>query len=541
MKSLKFAEKFGFRIFSTLFIVLALASFANAQNGLKEFFGLLEKGEKQKALQSITKSINEQPAANNLNYYLGYAHIQLGQLDKANEAFDKGIAKNEKEAIMYAGKGHVMLLKKNAAGAKVMFDKATALSKSKNAEVFRAIGRAYMSEPPALKEAITALEKAKELNVDNTQTYFLLGDAYLAQKNGGSAVTSYEWAAHYEPSNGKGFYKAGMVYLRSRDYKVAEDAFKKSIAGDPNYAPSYDELAELAYLNSDGPQAVTYYQKYLDLTGNRDEDRGRFAFYLLMTKDFARANAIFAELVKKSDVSLTTIRYYGAALFEEGKFADSRIVFEQYFAKADTSIIKPVDYKYIAQDLLELKEDSLAVEYLKKSLKKEPKQPELVKLLATTQYKRKKYAEAAIVYKQIMAGSKTINPNDLYSLGRAYYFAKQYLPADTAFTKLIEVQPAQMVGHLYKARVQSQFEETEKKPGLAKPFYDKVVELGLLTPDKYKVELVEAYKYLGAYYGITKDDMGSAKNYFNKILAIDPNDPTAKNFFIELKKAEQKK
>ncbi len=165
-----------------------------------------------------------------------------------------------------------------------------------------------------------------------------MGDAHLSQKNGGSAVSNYEWAAHYEPNNGKGHYKAGMVYLRTKDFKVAEDAFKKSIAADANFAPSYSELAELAYLSGDGPSAVKYSEKYMELTGSKDEDKARHAFYLLMTKDFTNANEIFEELTKKPNVSLTVLRYYAFSLFEEGKFQESVDVFDKYFAKADTSV-----------------------------------------------------------------------------------------------------------------------------------------------------------------------------------------------------------
>jgi len=531
-----------------VFLFAMLSGFtAQAQNGIKDAMKLIEIGQPDKAIESLNKSISDQPLSINLYYYLGYAQIQAGKVDDATKSVDAGLAKNEKEAILYAGKGHIQLLRKDAVGAKINFDKALSLSKNKNVEVMQAIARAYLSDPKTIKDGIAILEKAKILKADNTETYFLLGDAYLNQKNGGSAVSSYEWAAHYEPNNGKGSYKAGIVYLRTRDFKVAEDNFKKSIAADPNFAPSYDELAELAYAASDGPNAVKYFEKYLQLTGSQDKDKGRYAFYVLMTKDFAKANSIFKELVSKPDVSLTTRRYYAAALFEEGKFPEARVAFEQYFAKADTAIVKPVDYTYYGRTLFELKEDSLGVESIKKSLKKEPKQPELLRTLADKQYARKKYADAAVLYKQIIDNTiastvgKTAQPKDIYSLGRSYYFSKNFVAADTTFTKLAELQPTVVPVHLFLSRTKASIEEAEKKPGLAKPFYEKLIEVASQTPDKYKVELIEGYSYLASYFAITKDDMSSAKSYMNKILTIDPKNATAVNFFAEIKKSEQKK
>ncbi len=159
--SLEFPGKNWIGVFTAFLFVMVAGFAAQAQNGIKDAMKFIEGDQPDKAIESLNKSIGDQPLAINLYYYLGLAQIQAGKVDDAAKSFDNGLAKNEKEAILYAGKGHLQLLKKDVAGAKVNFDKALSLSKSKNVEVMQAIGRAYMSDPKTIKDAIAVLEKSK--------------------------------------------------------------------------------------------------------------------------------------------------------------------------------------------------------------------------------------------------------------------------------------------------------------------------------------------------------------------------------------------
>jgi len=50
-----------------------------------------------------------------------------------------------------------------------------------------------------------------------------------------------------------------------------------------------------------------------------------------------------------------------------------------------------------------------------------------------------------------------------------------------------------------------------------------------------KKDLIEAYSYLGYYYFL-KADRKQAKTFFDKVLALDPNDEKANTAIAELKK-----
>ena len=80
-----------------------------------------------------------------------------------------------------------------------------------------------------------------------------------------------------------------------------------------------------------------------------------------------------------------------------------------------------------------------------------------------------------------------------------------------------------------RARVNS-YMDPETKEGLAKPYYEKV--MGMIEPRAEKsasdnARLVECYRYLGYYY-LLKEDKATSTSYWNKILAIDPENEIAR-------------
>lgn len=63
---------------------------------------------------------------------------------------------------------------------------------------------------------------------------------------------------------------------------------------------------------------------------------------------------------------------------------------------------------------------------------------------------------------------------------------------------------------------------------MAKPFYEEVATLLESKNDPhYKAALIECYSYLGYYY-LVANKMPESKEYWSKILAIDPANATAK-------------
>lgn len=98
--------------------------------------------------------------------------------------------------------------------------------------------------------------------------------------------------------------------------------------------------------------------------------------------------------------------------------------------------------------------------------------------------------------------------------------------ADEIYGKIAaESESNKLYATMMRARINSQL-DPETTQGLAKPFYEEYAQLAQTEHADNPKLLIEPYLYLGYYY-IVKEDNATAKTYYEKVLAIDPQNPTA--------------
>ena len=541
------AGRTGLRYFKVALAVVfvALSSFSFGQSPeVRQAFRLIDIEQPSKGIAALEKL-----ATSSTNqYYLGLGYLRTGQKDKALAAFEKGISMSDKDGLNYAGKGHVKLLDKNTVEAKANFDKALAVSKQKDINVLRAVAAGYLADTKFVVDAINLLNKAKGMNGADPEVHMLLGDAYLMQNNGGESVNSYERAAVADPKNAKANYKVAKVYERSKNNEMVKEYLNKAVTIDAEFGPAWKELAEVYYVEKQADKAVEASDKYLAITENKDDGKYFRAFVLFMAKRFDEANAVFQGVI--NDPNAPAVAYKYAAYSQAEQYKDdttkqaarnTQKVFENYFSKVKPEEISALDYGYYGRTLLKLKSkqaDSLALNAFAQGLKLDSAQSEILQLKGDTELKLQRFADAVQTFKSLMAIRKQPLSQDLWSIGRAYYYNEQFQQADTAFTKLSEKQPNVIHGYLWAAKSRAQVDSTGEK-GLAIPMYEKVVEIASKSPDKYKKELIESYDYLGQYALHRKDNVMEAKGFYEKILQLDPTNARAKEFMNVLKQAAQ--
>jgi tetratricopeptide (TPR) repeat protein len=487
---------------------------------------LIETEQMKKALTDLEQAISANPTDAALHYYLGYAFLKANERSRALAAFEKGIQTNDKELLNYAGKGWVSLLEGKVDDARLQFEKA-GVAKSRNAEVLKAVAEAYLIDNKYSVDAMTVLNRAKSAASSDPEVQILFGDAYLLQNNGGLSVTSYERAATLRPTMAKPYYKIGLVYERSKNNELALENFTKATTIDPRYTLAYKELGEVYYLMNNAEKALKAYEMYLSLTEKPEAGQLQLAFILSLGKDYKRANEVFKKIADAPDVKVVTLRFYANSLYEAGDFTKSREVFEKYFSKAKPEDLVAKDFEDYGKALLKLKQDSLGVIALQKSLSINPEQQEILQLVGDTYFKNKKFPQAIEAYKKLMSKRKDPKSLDFFSIGRSYYYNNQFVEADSAFSKLISMQPEMTVGYIWEANTKAQM-DPESEQGLAKPYFEKVLEKGSTNPEKNKKDLINAYKYL-AYYSYLKKDYTTAKSNYEKWLTLAPGDKDAQD------------
>lgn len=522
-------------------LLMASADLTLAQSPeIRQAFRYYEIEQPSKMIPALEKATQANPED---LYYLGIGHILMGNLDKALAAFEKGISNDDKNPLPVAGKGQVFILQKKTNEGKALLAQAADMNRRKTAAQWEAVGRGYLADSKFLLDAISALQKAKDLDNGDREVHLLLGDAFLSQNQGGEAVSSYERAVSADPKWALPLYKIAKVFQRSKNKEVVMDYLNRAVTVDPQFAPAWKELAEAYYLDKEARKAVEALEKYLAITENPKDAKFQLAFFYFMAKDYEKANAIFKEVLNDKNASPTALKFYAFSLIEQGKLDEAQKILEQFFEKAKPEEIKASDYASYGKLLLKLKNDSLANEAFAKGIQLDTanEDMEIRELHAETYYKRKKYDEAAEAYSDLVKTKEEMeqrpSPYDLFYMGFSYYMDSQYPKADTAFTRLSEQQPNSTLGYLWAAKARVQIDSTGEQ-GLAVPMYEKYLEKALENPDnleKEKKNIIEAYDYLGTYALHHKNNVAEATSYFQKILKLDPTNERAKEFMNTVK------
>ena len=115
----------------------------------------------------------------------------------------------------------------------------------------------------------------------------------------------------------------------------------------------------------------------------------------------------------------------------------------------------------------------------------------------------------------------TSSADDNMRIGRAYYNGEDFRTADSAFATIIKRNPTYVPAYLWDARTYSKM-DPDTKLGMAKPKFEKVIEIGKSDSLKWESEMMEAFNYLG-YYHMMNENWSRSKEYYNRMVNLNPN------------------
>ncbi|MBN8823073.1 MULTISPECIES: tetratricopeptide repeat protein [unclassified Spirosoma] len=541
------------------------------QSALKD----IEADRYTKAEQTLTQLASSSPNAEN-QFYLGYYYLRSGQTDKAKAAFEKGAAADAKNQLNNIGLAGVALSKGDGPAAKTLIDNAVAATKSKDQNVLIRGGEMYtLFEDPKKNnpaEAIRLLTIAdeKDKKNENSEIEMLLGDAYFLKNDGGNAITKYENAMTITPNLAEANYKIGRLYLRGKNYTKAQEYFKLAIQNDPEFAPTYLAYADALANSRAYKSAAQNYELYVQKSGTTDpEQLLDIARYKFLAEDYQGAIAYLDQLKGKINNPIID-RMYGWAYTALGKNQEAIESLNRFINAAPQKVMAD-DYKFLGRAYNQTNTpqgDSLAIVNLEKAAPMDTTE-NLYREIAKTFYDNKKYDKAAAYYAKTIQTDKKPQNNDFLWLGLAsYQYAPRvgrdstaapmdtaqirqvkqmyYLKADSAFATMAQKIEADgkkyPLAYYYRAGANYYAYANDKLKGaeLATPLYEKFIEQAT-TPDPtdktdYKRYLITSYKSLAGFSLLKKDDQ-KAKEYFNKVLELDPNDESVKKALEEPKPA----
>ncbi|TAH26455.1 MAG: tetratricopeptide repeat protein [Cytophagales bacterium] len=507
------------KIIFSLLVIFSVSSLAISQNleqGIKHLD--LEQYERAKAIfKNLIKSESKKGKP---NFYMGEVYLATDQPDSAKYFFMEGIKSEETEALNYVGMGQ-LTFEKNPTEGKRNFDKALELCKSKDAKVLGYIAQYYTTgKNKDWNQANLLLEKAIKVDAKNPEPLLLLGDLYLEKGDAGAAVQKYDQAMKLKANLPEAYVRKGKIYVRAKNYTLGLSNYEDGLKIDPNYPPLYREMGELYNKFGKYAKAIESYKKYISMTDKSYDTDFRYGQFLYQAKDYKSAVEVLSALKDKEN-SFYLYRMLAYAYYETGDYDKGAEYISKFWNKVPEQKVIAKDYEYQGKLYSKKGQDSLGIQNLTKAIELDSSKKELYSDIANVYMSKKRYKDAAITYSKYCANGNC-KAQDYLNQGKAYYQDRQFGNADSSFKKLTEMSPTWANGYLWRAKV-NHIQDPEIKIGSALPHYEKFIELSKADQEKYKTDLLEAYKYIGAYQMQVKKNKVAADAAWLKVKELNPN------------------
>jgi len=523
------------------------------------------------AKKAFVSVISKEPKNGDAYFYMGQCYLYSYLVDSLSNSlsdvadsamfyYKKGTVSDPLNPLNYTGLGKIDLLKKNNSDAQAQYSKAISLlpsktnkdseiSKAKQALTYAKIAEAYSQvNPPLMKEAYANMQTAQSYAIQDPSLFIIYGDIFLEDGDATNAILNYKKAQELAPQSPLAKIKIGNIYVKGRNLKAAIPYFEEAQAINPNFAPVYREMGELYIKSGSYEKAKENFSKFLELSNKNIAARIKYIYALFLCKDYNNVITQIKEVFNSDTSSIILRRIEGYSHYETNNYNEAKNSLDKFFKAVNNEKIISSDYAYYGRIYSKLGNDSIAVNYLNKAIGKDSSNFDLLTETANLLIKLKRYNDAVVLYQKKVDAAKATSI-DYYFFSKTYYTmyqdvtkitdyskvdslvkkANKYLTlADTLCGTFLAEQPSSMQGLQRRSQIKAAL-DPDFKIGLAKPFYEKVIQKAQTDSVKYNKELIEAYDYMGWYNYTTTQNYTLSKMFYNRILAIDPKNQKAKN------------
>jgi tetratricopeptide (TPR) repeat protein len=425
--------------------------------------------------------------------------------------------------------------------------------------------------------ALPLIREAIKIDNKNRDVYLVAGDIYILVNDGSKAISSYNQAQFADPQSPTANMKIGNIYVKGRAFQAAIPYFEQAIELNANYAPAYRELGQVYLLYQRFDQSKQYFEKYLELTAGNIPAKIRYVNALFYAKDYEGVIKNVEDIFKVDNSRTYMNRIAGYSAFEKTPPDYDKAVayMETLFKTVAAERIIPKDYYYMARILLKKNQnyskqledltgqkaqlekekskfasasaadktklkpalDALTVkvadlektlaqadveidrafrEYAKR-LSFNPDDKNLLNEIASNYYTFKRYEGAAKTWGKLIDPAKD-DLEQYMRIGRAYYSGEKFKSADSVFSSVAAKSPKYVPAYLFSARTYSKM-DPDTKLGLAKPKFEKLLEVAGTDSTKYNSEIMEGLGYL-SFYHMVNDNFSRSKDYFNRMINL---------------------
>lgn len=463
-----------------------------------------------------------------------YSDSKNNIIKKAKSYFVAGLETDTLNPLNYVGLGILELYTTNdTVSADYYFSKAYKLIPTKKKKIndlhlktlLKLETAELYSNSPRFYKSDFYYKRLIELRPKLPELYIGYGDVLMVQSNASEAIAQYKKALFLENTALTNVLVAKIYYL-ARNNDEAIKYYESALKSDSLFATAYKGMGNVYYKLNKHEQAKINYARFLELTGNNLPAKINYVKALYKAKDYDGTVSNTEDILKidSSKTYLYRLVAYSLADKPNPDMARAEEYIQNFFSKAKEDEIIVKDYNYYSKILLSLKRDSndirKGVEMLEKAyLTDTTDNDALVDLIKTSYHYRLYDVEIKYLSKKINDGDNTSGNYSL--LGKAFYYNKDFVRADSIFSKILTQDSLNVEAWQWKAYSLSSL-DPDLKEGLAKPTFEKLLSITQNDQKQYLKERYEAYSYLGSFYMFSTIDYNKAIEYVKTGLELDP-------------------
>ncbi len=533
-------------------LLLVSAIYAQSiQDGVKDLYA-----ERYKSAKAVfEKMLAANPNNIEASYWLGQTYIRMEDIAGAKKHFEKSLLASANAPLVIVGMGQVELLEKKISEARQRFETAITMAKGKKGDdpvILNAVGYAITSTYNTkdktggdMNYAVQKLEAAVQRDPKNAEIYLNLADAYRKSKpgeSGGLAYQNYQKAIDANPNFPVPYHRMAQLFNSQRNWELYEKFLNDAVAKDPRFAPAFYDLYYFKLGKLDFNAAEEYAKKYIAASDPDPQNDYLRCQTLWAKKDFDGAITCAKNLVTQVGTN-TKARVYkliADSYLQKKDTAAAKEFVDIYFTKAKPEELTAIDYqmKASAYSVIPGQEDVVYNSYME-GLKVDTVMENKVELLkrGAEFFKNKGQREKE---GDLLSALVQLKPkpsiNEMFDVGRAYYFGGAYIKSYDAFSKFAEKYPEEVFGWEWKLN-NAKIIDSTKQDSIALPAALKLLEFSEKDTAKFKKQYISAASFLALYYANKANDKVKAIEYLKKWQNMDPVNKEAiqKNIDILLK------
>ena len=428
------------------------------------------------------------------------------------------------------------LIKGNPEAAEDAFETLLKGDNKKNVALLVDIGEAYLKEGDT-ETAQEYADRAKKVDSKCADAYVLSGDVAIAQKDVNRASSEYNQAIFFDENCCEAYLKYADVYqwvnpqlsiemLERLEEKIPDDARVDRLLG------------EIYYGMGEYGKAIEAYDEYMETSAPEVKDYTRYATLLYLNKEFEASLQSVNKGLKINADNPVLKRLLMYDQYELGNYNAGLAGAIAFFSDTDSAEWVYLDHVYYGRLLKQNQQYNDALAQFEKALALDKAQTRIYQDISSVYEAKRDYPQAIDAFRTYMeAEQDAADMGKIFLYGRLNYYAATdsvwkdsqavfLSEADIAFARVMEYAPENYLGFFWRARTNS-LKDPETTEGLAKPYYEASLAILEQKPEISVPLVVECLSYLGYYYFV-KEDYPKSKEFWARILEIEPDNETAK-------------